>query len=64
MCPVGEGGEDIPLTNKTGTAYLLVGTELDVRTIFTFTIQDIVARMTLNEWSTEAECARFWIFSV
>lgn len=38
---------------KTGTADLLVGTELDVRTIFTFTvaIPDVVSRLTLIQWS-------------
>ncbi len=58
-----EGGGDFPLTHaKTGTADLLVGTELDVRTIFRFTwaTPDVVARMTLIQWSissTEAACA-------
>lgn len=58
-----EGGGDFPVTHaKTGTADLLVETELDVRIIFTFTwtTPDAVARMTLiqqSSSSTEAECA-------
>lgn len=58
-----EGGGNFPVTHaKTGTADVLLGTELDVRTIFTFTwvTPDVVARMTLIQWSigsTEAKCA-------
>lgn len=56
-------GDNFSVTgDKTGNAGLLVGTELDVRTIFTFTWTnpDVVARMTLIQWSnssTEAVCA-------
>lgn len=52
-----EGGGNLPVTDaKTGAADSLAGTELNVRTAFTFTCTtpDVAARMTLIQRSNSS----------